>query len=61
MVRSSEDPHHTNGYRHPPESELVTHVVSATPLRTKHASDELADTLEELGADPRVVEAARAS
>lgn len=51
--------HQVNGHRHPAEDGLVNHLVSAAPLRTKKASADLAATLEDLGADPFVVEAAK--
>ena len=52
------DSHHSTGHN-AVKATTAQHLVSAPPLRTKAASDELAATLEELGADPCVVEAAR--
>lgn len=61
MVPPSEAQSNTpmNGHRHSAETDLAKHLISAAPLRTKQAAAELATTLEELGADPCVVQAAR--
>lgn len=64
MAASSEarsDPQRSTGRNNGAKTTLARHLVSAAPLRTKRASDEFAATLEELGADLCVVEAARRS
>lgn len=54
---------HSAGEHDAPEhlvvnSATVGHFLSALPLRTKQATRELAATLRELGADPKVIAAA---
>lgn len=54
-------PKRFNGHEGAADTSMARHLVSAAPLRTKQAADELAATLEDLGADPCVVRAAKAA
>jgi hypothetical protein len=60
MVERSNQSKHAggrNGTAAPPE--WAGRLVSAKPLRSRRASEHLAETLETLGADQEVIDAAR--